>query len=91
MFQTPLADRIRNEVGIPVIAVGNIVEADQVNSIVTAGRADLVALGRPHLADPVWTLRASALTGDSSQFVPPVYALGFDQARRLAKSTAAPR
>lgn len=91
MFQTPLADRIRNEVGIPVIAVGNILESDQVNSIVTAGRADLVALGRPHLADPVWTLRASTLTGDNSQFVPPAYALGFDQARRLARSSPATR
>ncbi|MBU0554987.1 MAG: bifunctional salicylyl-CoA 5-hydroxylase/oxidoreductase [Alphaproteobacteria bacterium] len=88
MFQTPLADRIRNETGIPVIAVGNIVEPDQVNSIVTAGRADLVALGRPHLADPVWTLRASVATGDRSQSVPPAYALGFDQARRLAQPNA---
>ena len=88
MFQTPFADRIRNEVGIPVIAVGNIAEADQVNSIVTAGRADLVALGRPHLADPVWTLRASAAAGDVTQFVPPPYILGHDQARKLAKKAA---
>ncbi|MDM8010619.1 MAG: bifunctional salicylyl-CoA 5-hydroxylase/oxidoreductase [Parasphingorhabdus sp.] len=85
MFQTPFADQIRNEAGISVIAVGNIFEADQVNSIVTAGRADLVALGRPHLADPVWTLRASAAANDHTQFVPPAYILGQEQARRLAE------
>lgn len=71
-----------------VIAVGNIVEADQVNSIVATGRADLVALGRPHLPDPVWTLRASAAAGDLTQFVPPPYILRQDQARRLANKAA---
>ena len=55
MFQTPFADRIRNEAGIATMAVGNITDSDQVNSILTAGRADLVAIGRPHLADPAWT------------------------------------
>jgi anthraniloyl-CoA monooxygenase len=85
MFQTPFADQIRNEIGIPVIAVGNIVEADQVNGIVIAGRADMVALGRPHLAAPVWTLRASAMAGDQSQFVPEPYILGQQQAHRLAQ------
>ena len=53
MYQTPFADRIRNEVGIATIAVGAIFEADHVNSIMVAGRADLCALARPHLADPV--------------------------------------
>ena len=53
MYQTPFSDRIRNEVGIATIAVGNIFEADHVNSIIAAGRADLCALARPHLADPV--------------------------------------
>ena len=52
MYQTPFADRIRNEVGIATIAVGAIFEADHVNSIIAAGRADLCALARPHLADP---------------------------------------
>lgn len=85
MFQTPLADRIRNAALIPVIAVGNIVDSDQVNSIVTAGRADLVALGRPHLADPVWTLRAAAACDDRGQFVPAPYVLGQQQAIRLSK------
>jgi anthraniloyl-CoA monooxygenase len=60
MFQTPLSDRIRNETGIATMAVGNIYELDHVNSIIAAGRADLVCLGRPHLADPNWTLRAAA-------------------------------
>ena len=63
MFQTPYSDRIRNEAGIPTIAVGNITEPDQVNGIITAGRADLVSLARPHLADPHWTLRAAAQLG----------------------------
>jgi anthraniloyl-CoA monooxygenase len=60
MYQTPFADRIRNEVGIRTIAVGAISEADQANSIVAAGRADLCAVARPHLADPAWTLHEVA-------------------------------
>ncbi len=60
MYQTPFADRIRNEVGIATMAVGAITEADHANSIVAAGRADLCAIARPHLADPAWTLHAAA-------------------------------
>ena len=60
MFQTPLSDRIRNESEVATMAVGNIYEIDHVNSIVAAGRADLVCLARPHLADPNWTLRSAA-------------------------------
>ena len=60
MYQTPFADRIRNEVGIPTIAVGAITEADHANSIIAAGRADLCAIARPHLADPAWTLHEAA-------------------------------
>ncbi len=60
MYQTPFSDRVRNEVGIPTIAVGNIFEFDHINTIIAAGRADLCALARPHLADPFWTLRAAA-------------------------------
>ena len=56
MYQTPFADRIRNEAGIATIAVGAISEADHVNSIIAAGRADLCAVARPHLANPAWTL-----------------------------------
>ena len=60
MFQTPFSDRIRNETGMATMAVGNIFEPDHVNSILMAGRADLVCLARPHLADPYWTLHAAA-------------------------------
>jgi anthraniloyl-CoA monooxygenase len=63
MFQTPFADRIRNEAGIATIAVGAISEADHVNSIVAAGRADLCAVARPHLANPAWTLTEAARIG----------------------------
>ena len=60
MYQTPFSDQVRNDAGVPTIAVGNITEADQVNSIIAAGRADLCALARPHLSDPFWTLHAAA-------------------------------
>jgi anthraniloyl-CoA monooxygenase len=63
MFQTPFADRIRQEAGVPTIAVGAISEADHVNSIIAAGRADLCAIARPHLANPAWTLNEAAKIG----------------------------
>jgi anthraniloyl-CoA monooxygenase len=63
MYQTPFADRIRNEAGIATIAVGAISEADHVNSIIAAGRADLCAIARPHLANPSWTLLEAAKIG----------------------------
>ncbi len=63
MFQTPFADRVRQEAGIPTIAVGAISEADHVNSIIAAGRADLCAVARPHLANPAWTLTEAAKIG----------------------------
>ena len=63
MFQTPFADRIRQEAGIPTIAVGAISEADHANSIIAAGRADLCAVARPHLANPNWTLTEAAKIG----------------------------
>jgi anthraniloyl-CoA monooxygenase len=63
MYQTPFADRIRNEAGIATIAVGAISEADHVNSIIAAGRADLCAIARPHLANPAWTLLEAAKIG----------------------------
>jgi anthraniloyl-CoA monooxygenase len=62
-YQTPYADRIRNTSGVPVIAVGAISSWDDVNSLLLAGRADLCALGRPHLYDPHWTLHAAADQG----------------------------
>ena len=63
LFQTPFSDKIRNEIGIPTIAVGAISEADHANSIIAAGRADLCAVARPHLADPAWTLHEAAKIG----------------------------
>jgi len=83
MFQTPFSDAIRSEVDIPTITVGNITTADQVNTIVAAGRADLVALGRPHLVDPQFTLRASAHYGYEPQVWPKPYLAGKEQAMRL--------
>ncbi|MFH9617052.1 bifunctional salicylyl-CoA 5-hydroxylase/oxidoreductase [Streptomyces pratensis] len=62
-YQTPYADRIRNALGVPVIAVGAISSWDDVNSLLLAGRADLCALARPHLYDPHWTLHAAAEQG----------------------------
>jgi anthraniloyl-CoA monooxygenase len=59
LWQTPFSDRIRHEVGIPTIAVGGIASVDDVNTILLAGRSDLVALARPHLVDPYWTLNAA--------------------------------
>jgi anthraniloyl-CoA monooxygenase len=59
-FQTPFADRVRNEAGIPTIAVGAISSYDDVNTIVLAGWADMCALARPHLYNPHWTLHAAA-------------------------------
>ena len=69
-FQTPYADRIRNEVGLPVIAVGAISSYDDVNTIILAGRADLCALARPHLWDPHWTLHAAADQGVEMEWIP---------------------
>jgi anthraniloyl-CoA monooxygenase len=83
MFQTPFSDWIRNEARVPTIAVGNITEIDQINAIITAGRADLVALGRPHLSDPNWTLRAAAELGWRDQHWPPQYLSGKQQLERL--------
>jgi anthraniloyl-CoA monooxygenase len=85
MFQTPFSDRIRNEVGIATMAVGNITEADHVNSILMAGRADLVCLARPHLADPYWTLHTAARAGYTGAVWPQPYLAGRDQLYRLAQ------
>jgi anthraniloyl-CoA monooxygenase len=82
---TPFADRIRNEVGIRTIAVGAITEADQVNSIIAAGRADLCAIARPHLANPAWTLHEAAKLQKQVDW-PKQYLSGRDQLyRELAK------
>ncbi len=82
MYQTPFADRIRNETGIATMAVGAIFEPDHVNSILMAGRADLCALARPHLADPYWTLHAAAALGYHDIEWPVQYLSGRDQLER---------
>ena len=85
MFQTPFSDRIRNELEMSTMTVGNIYEPDHVNSILMAGRADLVCLARPHLADPYWTLHAAAALGDTATQWPLPYLPGRDQMQRLAE------
>ncbi len=82
MYQTPFADRIRNEVGIATMAVGAIFEPDHVNSILMAGRADLCAIARPHLADPYWTLHAAAQLGYRDVDWPVQYLSGKEQLER---------
>ena len=85
LFQTPFSDRIRNEGRVPTIAVGNITEFDQVNSIIAAGRADLVSIGRPHLSDPHWTLHAAAQQGYAGARWPIQYYQGRVQLEREAE------
>ena len=82
MYQTPFADRIRNEAGIPTIAVGAISEADHLNSIIAAGRADLCAIARPHLANPAWTLNEAAKLGYGGAHWPVQYLSGKSQLER---------
>jgi len=88
MYQTPFADQIRNEVRIATMAVGAITEPDHVNSIVAAGRADLCALARPHLADPYWTLHAAAQLGYTDQVWPSQYLSGRTQLERNLQRAA---
>jgi anthraniloyl-CoA monooxygenase len=97
MFQTPFADRIRNEAGVRTIAVGAISEADHVNSIIAAGRADLCAVARPHLANPSWTLQEAARIGYSDLSWHKAYVSGkrqmetnFERAASMAAMAASP-
>ncbi|HZF83040.1 MAG TPA: bifunctional salicylyl-CoA 5-hydroxylase/oxidoreductase, partial [Burkholderiaceae bacterium] len=90
MYQTPFADRIRNEVAIGAIAVGAITDADQANSIIAAGRADLCAVARPHLADPAWTLHQAAQLESRDVDWPVQYLAGRDQMyREISKQKVA--
>ncbi len=89
MFQTPYSDQIRNEAGIATMCVGNITSADQVNTILAAGRADIVALGRPHLADPYFTLKAAAQYGVRGHQAPAQYEPGRSQLFRTAQQEVA--
>ncbi len=85
MYQTPFADAVRHAVGIPTMAVGNITTPDQVNTILLQGRADLVALARPHLVNPSFSLQAAAWYDYQAQYIPPPYLPGQEQALRLAE------
>ncbi|WP_426042453.1 bifunctional salicylyl-CoA 5-hydroxylase/oxidoreductase [Brevundimonas sp. TWP2-3-4b1] len=90
MYQTPFSDRIRNEARVATMAVGNIYEIDHVNSMLAAGRADLCALARPHLADPNWSLRAAAELGWRGIQPPLQYRAGFAQlARNMERQSQA--
>jgi anthraniloyl-CoA monooxygenase len=90
MWQTPFADAIRNELGVAVMAVGNIYEPDHVNTIIAAGRADLCAIARPHLANPAWTLAAAAAQGYEAQWWPKQYLSGKSQLERNLQRAAQP-
>lgn len=79
MYQTPFSDQIRNDAGIATMCVGAITGPDQVNTIIAAGRADLVALARPHLVDPSFTMKAAAWYGVGDIACPPQYTAGRDQ------------
>ena len=84
MYQAPFSDWVRNEVGMATMTVGAITTPDQVNTLLAAGKADLVALARPHLANPYFTLQASAWYQHLGQYWPPQYLPGRDQAFRTA-------
>ncbi len=93
MWQTPFADRVRQEAGIATIAVGAITDADQATGIIASGRADLVAIGRPHLVNPAWTLTEAARFGYSAadDLWPPQYRAGKAQLERLMARERAER
>jgi anthraniloyl-CoA monooxygenase len=88
MWQTPYADTIRNVAGLPTLAVGNIYEPDHVNTIIGAGRADLCAIARPHLADSAWTLHAAASQRYAAQWWPKPYLQGKSQLERNLERAA---
>ena len=84
MYQVPFAEQIRHEAGIPVMTVGGVQDADQANTILLAGRADLCVMARPHLADPYLTLHAAAKYGHDEQHWPGQYLLGRPRLRPKA-------
>ncbi|MEQ1690552.1 MAG: bifunctional salicylyl-CoA 5-hydroxylase/oxidoreductase [Gemmatimonas sp.] len=91
MWQTPFSDRVRQEAGIATMAVGAITDADQANGIVASGRADLVAIGRPHLANPSWTLSEAARWSYPGAAWPVQYLQGKSQLERLIERERASR
>ena len=89
MYQTPFADLVRHESDIATMAVGNITTADQINSILLQGRADLVAIARAHLTNPYFTLHAAAWYDYRGHDWPSPYLTGRNQAFRLAEKDRA--
>jgi anthraniloyl-CoA monooxygenase len=85
MYQATFAEQIRNEVGIATMAVGAVTNADQINTLLVSGRADLVALARPHLANPYFTLHAAAEAGFEGITWPAQYLNGAQQLYALAQ------
>ena len=90
LYQTPFADRIRHEAGLPTMTVGAVSSIDDVNTIVLAGRADLCMLARPHLVDPYWTLNAAIDQGYTDHRWPPQYLTGRNARRREQTAVAGP-
>jgi anthraniloyl-CoA monooxygenase len=84
MFQTPFAEQVRNVARVATMCVGSITSVDQANTLLISGRADLVAFGRPHLADPAFALRGAAWAGVADMGVPRPYWPGYDQLLRNA-------
>jgi len=89
MFQAPFADQIRNEIGIATIIAGNITSADQANTLIAAGRTDIVAMGRPIMNEPHLVLNAAAHYGHTKQQWPPQYLSGKFLAEALSRKSAA--
>ena len=88
LYQTPFADRIRQEVGIATMAVGAISSVDDLNTVILAGRADLCLLARPHLVDPYWTLNAAIDQGYADHEWPKQYLTGRTARRREQQPVA---
>ncbi len=74
LFQTPYSERVRNEAGIPTMTVGNIRGPDEINQILSQGRADLCVLGKGHLYDPYFTRHAAHRLGHDGLKWPMQYA-----------------
>jgi anthraniloyl-CoA monooxygenase len=82
LFQTPFADRIRQETGVPTITVGAVASVEDANTIIASGRADLCALARPHHVDPYWTWNAALDQDYRGAPVPKQYRSGLTARRR---------
>ncbi|WP_226358003.1 bifunctional salicylyl-CoA 5-hydroxylase/oxidoreductase [Pseudonocardia sp. ICBG601] len=82
LYQTPFADRIRQETGVPTITVGAVSSVEDANTIIASGRADLCAIARPHLVDPYWTLNAALDQDFRGHAIPRQYRSGLSARRR---------